>query len=38
LPEEPDLSAVDAVHLYKELSEVERCFANLKDGIDPRPV
>jgi len=36
--EEPDLSAVDAVHLYKELSEVERCFANLKDVIDLRPV
>jgi transposase len=36
--EEPDLSAVDAVCLYKELSEVERCFANLKDVIDLRPV
>src|ERR1700675_245001 len=36
--EEPDLSAVDAVRLYKELSEVERCFANLKDVIDMRPV
>ena len=36
--EEPDLSAVDAVRLYKELSEVERCFANLKDVIDLRPV
>jgi transposase len=36
--EEPDLSAVEAVRLYKELSEVERCFANLKDVIDLRPV
>src|SRR6516162_4242535 len=36
--EEPDLSAVDAVRLYKELSEVERCFANLKDVIDMRPI
>ena len=36
--EEPNLSAVDAVRLYKELSEVERCFANLKDVIDLRPV
>jgi transposase len=36
--EEPDLSAVDAVRLYKELSEVERSFANLKDVIDMRPV
>jgi hypothetical protein len=26
--EEPDLSAVEAVRLYKELSEVERSFAN----------
>jgi transposase len=36
--EEPNLSAVDAVCLYKELSEVERCFANLKDVIELRPV
>jgi transposase len=36
--EERDLSAVDAVRLYKELSEVERCFANLKDVIELRPV
>ena len=36
--EEPNLSAVDAVRLYKELSEVERSFANLKDVIDMRPV
>ena len=27
--EEPNLSAVEAVRLYKELSEVERAFANL---------
>ena len=32
--EEPNLSAVDAVRLYKELSEVERAFADLKDVID----
>jgi hypothetical protein len=31
--EEPNLSEVDAVRLYKELSEVERSFANLKDAI-----
>jgi transposase len=36
--EEPDLSALDAVRLYKELSEVERAFANLKDVIDMRPI
>jgi transposase len=36
--EEPNLSALDAVRLYKELSEVERSFANLKDVIDMRPV
>jgi transposase len=36
--EEPDLSARDAVRLYKELSEVERAFANLKDVIDMRPI
>src|SRR6266852_4162093 len=36
--EEPNLSAVDAVRLYKELSEVERAFANLKDIIDMRPI
>jgi transposase len=34
----PNLSAVEAVRLYKELSEVERSFANLKDVIDMRPV
>jgi len=36
--EEPDLSAVEAVRLYKQLSEVERAFANLKDVIDMRPI
>src|SRR5262249_1539969 len=36
--EEPDLSARDAVRLYKGLSEVERAFANLKDVIDMRPI
>jgi transposase len=36
--EEQNLSAVDAVRLYKELSEVERAFANLKDVIDMRPI
>jgi transposase len=36
--EEPDLSAVEAVRLYKELSEVERAFASLKDVIDMRPI
>jgi transposase len=36
--EEPNLSAIEAVRLYKELSEVERSFANLKDVIDMRPV
>ena len=36
--EEPNLSAVDAVCLYKDLADVERCFANLKDVIDMRPI
>jgi transposase len=36
--EEADLSAVDAVCLYKELADVERSFANLKDVIDMRPI
>ena len=31
--EEPHLSPVDAVTVYKELSEVERAFAELKDVI-----
>jgi transposase len=36
--EEPNLSAIDAVRLYKDLADVERCFANLKDVIDMRPI
>jgi transposase len=36
--EEPNLSAVQAVEIYKELSEVERAFAELKDVIEMRPI
>jgi len=36
--EEPDLSPIQAVCLYKELAEVERAFANLKDIIELRPI
>jgi len=36
--EEQNLSAVDAVRLYKQLSEVERAFADLKDVLDMRPI
>lgn len=36
--EEQNLSAVEAVRLYKELSEVERSFRNLKDVIEMRPI
>jgi transposase len=36
--EEPNLSAVRAVEIYKELSEVERAFAELKDVIEMRPI
>lgn len=36
--EEPDLSAVKVVEIYKELSEVERAFAELKDVIEMRPI
>ena len=36
--EEPNLSAVEAVRIYKELSEVERAFSNLKDVLDMRPI
>ena len=36
--EEPQLTPVEAVTIYKELSEVERAFANLKDVIDLRPI
>ncbi len=36
--EELDLSAVPAVQAYKELSEVERGFRELKDLIEMRPI
>src|SRR6266508_4660986 len=36
--EEPQLTPVEAVTIYKELSEVERAFANLKDVIEMRPI
>jgi len=36
--EEKHLSAVAAVEIYKELSEVERAFRNLKDVIHMRPI
>lgn len=36
--EEKNLSSLDAVALYKELSEVERAFAGLKDVIEMRPI
>ncbi len=36
--EESTLTAVEAVRIYKELSEVERAFANLKDVIEMRPI
>ena len=36
--EESDLSPVQAVQLYKELSEVERAFSSLKDVIEMRPI
>ena len=36
--EELDLSAVQAVEGYKELSEVERGFRELKDLIEMRPI
>jgi len=36
--EEPNFSALDAVAIYKELSEVERAFRGLKDVIDMRPI
>ncbi len=36
--EEPHLTPVEAVSLYKGLSEVERAFANLKDVIELRPI
>ena len=36
--EEPQLTPVEAVTIYKGLSEVERAFANLKDVIEMRPI
>jgi len=36
--EEQHLSALEAVAVYKELSEVERAFARLKDVIEMRPI
>lgn len=36
--EESNLSAPQAVEIYKELSEVERAFAELKDVIEMRPI
>lgn len=36
--EEPDLTPVEAVQAYKELSEVERAFRELKDVIELRPI
>jgi transposase len=36
--EEPNLSAIEAVAVYKELSEVERAFCELKDVIQMRPI
>ncbi|MFQ5381499.1 MAG: IS1634 family transposase [Dehalococcoidia bacterium] len=36
--EEKSLGAVEAVRIYKELSEVERAFRNLKDVIELRPI
>ena len=36
--EESTISPVEAVAIYKELSEVERAFAELKDVIEMRPI
>ncbi len=36
--EEKNFSAVEAVAVYKELSEVERAFSGLKDVIEMRPI
>jgi transposase len=36
--EEQNLSPLEAVAIYKELSEVERAFARLKDVIEMRPI
>ncbi len=36
--EEKSLTPVDAVRVYKELSEVERAFSRMKDVIEMRPI
>lgn len=36
--EEQNLSAVEVVEIYKDLSEVERAFSRLKDVIEMRPL
>src|SRR5690242_19517258 len=36
--EEPNLSTTEAVRVYKELSEDERAFANLKEIMEMRPI
>ena len=36
--EEPNLSAVEAVKIYKDLSDVERGFRQLKDVLEMRPI
>lgn len=36
--EEQNLSALKAVEIYKDLSEVERAFSKLKDVIEMRPI
>jgi transposase len=36
--EEQSLSAVEAVEIYKDLSEIERAFSGLKDVIEMRPI
>jgi len=36
--EEQNLSAVEAVEIYKDLSEVERAFSGLKDVLEMRPI
>ncbi|CAB4243948.1 conserved protein of unknown function [Methylacidimicrobium sp. AP8] len=38
LTEEKDLSPLEAVRAYKELSEVERAFRKLKDVLELRPI
>jgi len=36
--EESDLSAVQAVEVYKDLTEIERSFRELKDLVEMRPI